>query len=83
MAMSGEEKINALDFVINTLKEHEKTLSQLEEKLENIVSKFEGLRASTDIRLNEGKKFRSLIFHLNDVEISIIIKDREIHIVPK
>jgi len=84
--MSGEEKINALDFIINTLRDHEKVLSQLEEKLENIVSTLENTRTHArglSFKGDKGKKIRSLVFHLNGVQVSIIIKEGEIHIIPR
>jgi hypothetical protein len=38
--MSDSQKINALDLVITVLKEHEKTLDSLIEKLENVLENF-------------------------------------------
>jgi len=82
--MSGEEKINALDFIINTLRDHEKSLSRLEEKLENIVSTLENVYTTgLSFKGDKGKRIRRLVFHLNDFEVSIVIKDDEIHITPR
>ncbi len=45
--MSDSEKINALDLVITVLKEHEKTLDSLIEKLENALKDFSAVSEKT------------------------------------
>jgi hypothetical protein len=45
--MFGSEKINALDLVITVLKEHEKTLDSLIEKLEDVLKDFSATSGKT------------------------------------
>lgn len=47
--MSDSEKMNALDFVITVLKEHEKTLDFLIEKLESALKSFPGVSEEAKI----------------------------------
>lgn len=66
--MSDSEKMNALDFVINVLKEHEKTLDLLIEKLENALKSFPGVseeakmiaaaKRSINVQCEEWTEFR-------------------------
>jgi hypothetical protein len=66
--MFGSEKINALDLVISVLKEHEKTLDSLIEKLEDVLKDHSatsektktttGAKYSVNILCDEWNEFR-------------------------
>jgi len=81
--MSEErEKLNALDFLVNVLREHEKTLDALEERLERIVDMFEGLKEDRVKNLGARGHANKLIFNLPDLKVEVTFKDGEIEIKP-